>query len=65
MPSDFFRDIDIDLNHFNQILPNISLENNNQYYVDVRFNNDFCVNGERDLSILHLNIRSISRNGTV
>ena len=63
MPDDIFNEIDIDINHFDEIFPNLSLGDTSQYYDDVRFNDLFGVNGGRDLSVLHLNIRSMSRNG--
>ena len=55
--------IDIDVNHFNEVFPNLSLGNDNQYFDYCRFNDVFSMNAGRDLSIMHLNIRSISRNG--
>ena len=63
MPNDLFTEIDIDINHFDEIFSNLSLGNTSQYYDNERFNNLFCVNGERDLSVLHLNIRSMNKNG--
>ena len=63
MPDDIFNEIDIDINHFDEIFPNLSLGDTSQYYDDVRFNDLFGVNGGRDLSVLHLNVRSMSRNG--
>ena len=63
MPNDFLSSIDIDVNHFNEVFPNLSLGNDNQYFDYCRFNDVFSMNAGRDLSIMHLNIRSISRNG--
>ena len=63
MPNDLFQEIDIDINHFNEIFPNLSLGDASQYYNNDRFNDLFCMNDKRDLSVLHLNIRSMSRNG--
>ena len=62
--SDFFSDLDVELNHLNLLYPDLTANNRNQYYSDDKFNSVFCVNEVcRDLSVLHLNIRSMFKNG--
>ena len=56
-------DLDIDINHFDQLYPSITSSYNNQYYDSNKFNSSFSVNGVNDLRVIHLNIRSISANG--
>ena len=63
MQNDFFQDIDVDLNHFNELYPNLIINSRNQYYNVDSFNDNFGMNDVCDLSVFHLNIRSISRNG--
>ena len=63
MNNDFFNSIDADLNHFNELYPSLLLNSRNQYYNVDNFNNSFGVSGMCDLNVIHLNIRSISRNG--
>ena len=57
--NDPFFDIDVDSNHFSHYFR----DTNNQYYTSDRFNDSFNSDCSRDLSIFHLNIRSIYRNG--
>ena len=65
MTSSFFDDIDVDLNHFENLYPNLIHNRNNQYYDDDRFNSTLASNDcVRDLSVVHLNIRSINANGS-
>ena len=59
---DFFANIDIDSNHFEQIYPNLVNISENQYYSSDRFNSVFDVDCVNDLSIICLNIRSMKRN---
>ena len=59
----FFDNIDADINHFEQLYPSIGDNNFDQYYDSGKFNSVFSVNGTRDFSVIHVNIRSISANG--
>ena len=63
MNRDIFDEIDADLNHFEQLYPELS-RNNNQYYDNERFNSIFGVNGSsvNDFSVIHVNIRSLNAN---
>lgn len=62
--NDYFNNIDADLNHFNELYPDLTTINRNQYYSDEKFNNVFGVSDDnRDLSVIHLNIRSMFKNG--
>ena len=60
--NDIFGDIDVETNHFNAVYPNLFENQRNQYYTTDKFNDNFSFNN-RDLSIFHLNIRSLSKNG--
>lgn len=53
-----FPDVDADINHFNQIFPDLNNANSPQYFNTESINNLRC-NGN-DLSVFHLNIRSIN-----
>ena len=58
----FFYNINADINHFEQLYPSIEANSGDQYHESDRFSGAFCMNIERDLSVIHLNIRSISAN---
>ena len=60
----YFSDIDIDLNYFDNLYN--GLHDNQQYFNSDLFNNKFhndVSNLSNNLSIMHVNIRSISANG--
>ena len=57
------NDLDIDINHFDQLYPSIASSYNNQYYDSNKFNSSFSVNGVNDLKAIHVNIRSLAANG--
>ena len=60
----YFSDIDIDLNYFDNLYN--GLHDNQQYFNSDLFNNKFhndVPNLSNNLSIMHVNIRSISANG--
>ena len=63
MINNFFDNIDVDLNHFDDLYHNLFQNSDNQYYDVERFNNSFSVECSRDLSVAHLNIASLSKNG--
>lgn len=53
-----FADVDADVNHFNQLFPDLNNNNSHQYFNAETINNLRC--NSKDLSIFHLNIRSIN-----
>ena len=55
--------IDADINHFESLYPCINESNIKQYYTTDDFNEKFTSNNEKDLNIIHLNIRSLNKNG--
>ena len=58
------QNIDADINHFNNAFPDVfNNDNSNQYFTVETFNNQFNHLNKTDLSILHLNIRSLAANG--
>ena len=59
----YFDNIDVDLNHFNELYPSLQTSRENQYFDSDKFNRVFFSDGGRDLSLIHLNIRSIRANG--
>ena len=59
------EDIDIELNHFNNIYPDIHANQAIQYFTTETFQTQFPNLKPCDLSIIHLNIRSIYANGSV
>ena len=65
--SDFvnFDAIDADLNHFDLLFPSFNNSNSDQYYDGTKFNQKFLSTETNDLSLIHLNIRSLQRNGDV
>ena len=64
MNRDIFDEIDADLNHFEQLYPELC-RNRDQYYDNERFNTIFGVNDSsvNDFSVIHVNIRSLNANG--
>ena len=64
MPNNFLDEIDIDVNHFDDLYPGLLNNRNDQYYNHERFNNSFCDDtNSNSLSVLHLNINSLNKNG--
>ena len=58
------QSIDAEINHFNNAFPDVfNNDNLNQYFTVETFNNQFNHLSKTDLSILHLNIRSLAANG--
>ena len=66
MDNAFFTDIDVDLNDFeNTSLSYLNSAGKNYFNCD-QFNEDFkeCIsNSDNNLSVFHINIRSITANG--
>ena len=60
---DLDRDIDADINHFDQIYPSLQNSRINQYYDTESFNGLVSNFNQRDFSVMHLNINSIKANG--
>ena len=58
-----FNDIDVEINHFNALYPNISDDSSSQYYTSDSFNQNFQDNSFNDFKIIHLNIHSIAAHG--
>ena len=63
--NEVFRDIDADLNHFEELYPCLNDSQIEQYYSSDRFNSVFSSGSMNDLSIIHLNIRSLGANGDI
>ena len=59
------ENIDIELNHFNNIYPDIHANQAIQYFSTETFQTQFPNLKPCDLSVIHLNIRSIHANGSV
>ena len=57
---DFFDNIDADLNHYNELYPDLNNENKSNYYTSNAFN-ELSIN-RNDFSIFHHNIRSLNKN---
>ena len=55
--------LDADLNHFNLLYPGIGYSRENQYYDAQKFNQTFTGYNSTELSIIHLNVRSLAANG--
>ena len=56
--------MDAEINHFNNTFPDVfNNDNLSQYFTVKTFNNQFNDLNKIDLSILHLNIRSLAANG--
>ena len=53
--------IDIDVNLFNNIYPDLNINQNSEYYDFPKFNK-FIMNSNTDLLLLNFNIRSIGTN---
>ena len=60
---DFDREIDADINHFDQIYRSLQNSRINQYYDTESFNGLVSNFNQRDFSVMHLNIKSIKANG--
>ena len=58
--SDVFNNIDADLNHFNEIYPDLNDINKNQYYDSKKFNELKIKND--DFKLFHHNARSLNKN---
>ena len=58
--NDIFSDIDANLNHFNEIYPDLNNVNKSQYYEQKAFNNLKIT--DNDFKLFHHNIRSLNRN---
>ena len=63
MNSESFFEIDADINHFDDLYPSINESNMKQYYTADEFNDKFSSNNGKDLSVFHINIRSLNKNG--
>ena len=65
--SDIFHDIDADVNHFG-LFDSLSDSLNRNKYDSDEFNQIIAenniLNNNKDISIVHVNIRSITKNGT-
>ena len=63
MSPDRFDEIFTDFNHFEELYPELSI-NNNQYYDIEKCNDIFSVNESvvNDLSVIHVNMRSLNGN---
>ena len=62
----FFSDIDVDVNYFENTSLGYQYSAIGNYFNCDQFNEDFrecTVNTDNNLSVLHLNIRSIAANG--
>ena len=55
---DIFNDIDADMNHINSLFPDLRDSNSSLYYNYSEFN-DVCTISDRNLSVVHINIRSL------
>ena len=55
---DILNDIDVDINHFNEIYPCLAHDDQSNYYDITKFNTD-CVAGESDFTLMHWNARSL------
>ena len=60
---DPLQDLDVDLNFFNELYPNYGEDSYNFYYSSERFNEKFSSANISDFSLIHVNIRSLSKNG--
>ena len=62
--TDFLDDIDIDANFYHENFQGVNRGLGNDEYFDIsKFNATFNTNMDKDLKIIHLNIRSLPRNG--
>ena len=57
------EDIGVDINHFNNAFPDVLYNQNCLYYNVETFSSQFTELNHTDLSIIHLNIRSLAANG--
>ena len=60
---DVLDDIDADIHHFDEIYPSVNESIQKQYYSADEFNSKFSPNCGNDLSVFHINIRSLNKNG--
>ena len=58
---DIFSEIDADINHFQDIYPDLFNENSSKYY-DINSFNSIDFNSNHDLAIIHINARSLNAN---
>ena len=58
-----FDDADADLNHFNRIFPDFNSDRECSYLTCSAFNDQFKTVNIDNLSVIHINIRSLSANG--
>ena len=58
-----FDDIDVEINHFNTLYPNIYDDSSSQYYTSDSFNQSFPGSDSKDFNIIHLNIHSVTSHG--
>ena len=56
-----FDNIDVDLQYFQELYPNLNNENTQQYFDISQFNDNYT-KGDGDLNIFHINIRSLYSN---
>ena len=57
------HELDADINFFNEIYPSLSENKSNQYFTNISFNNLMRHGNNRNLSVIHINIRSLNANG--
>ena len=57
------QNLDVDLNHFSELFPNYDDDSHNYYYSIDSFNENFYNLNNSDFSLMHVNIRSLSKNG--
>ena len=55
---DILNDIDVDINHFNELYPCLTHDNQSNYYDADKFNAG-CGAGEGDFMLMHWNARSL------
>ena len=59
--NDFLDNIDVELNHFQDVYPNLNCKENSKYYNIDNYNKSTS-NNNSDLKIFHQNIRSLNAN---
>ena len=64
MNFDIISEVDIETNHFSELFPNLQQSIDEQYYTIDKFNGNFSANNN-DLSIFHVNIRSLNASGDI
>ena len=55
---DIFNDIDLEVNHFADIFPDLNNSECSDYYLITQFNEN-CVTNVNDLNLIHCNIKSL------